>query len=138
MSAEYSVILVPPEGDPLGLLHIGPCGFRPPTAERWACIVDGCGNEWWNFGRGVPRCPGCTRAASVRGRGAALVLGYRGEALDVGIDIAERSGSFRRIAACSGVRDWMAGDFTHGLAAGGGATAIVIDEHGHAVERVAT
>lgn len=32
MSAIHAVLLVPEEGDPLGLLKGGPCGSRPPKA----------------------------------------------------------------------------------------------------------
>ena len=34
-----AVLLIPAEGDSLGLLKEGPCGARPPMAHMWLRVV---------------------------------------------------------------------------------------------------
>ncbi len=64
----HAVLLVPHEGDPLGLLREGPCGARPPRAQRGWCNRSQAHDLW-------EPSEGSARAAR------ALVLGWDGEVL---------------------------------------------------------
>ena len=82
-SSIVSVLLVPTEGDPHGLLKEGPCGARPPTASyaerspifgtRW---TDGLHRSGWH-------------------RKHALVLAWKGEVVPEGLDRAYRAAGDR-------------------------------------------
>lgn len=55
MSAR-AVLLLPAEGDPLGLLRQGPCGFAPPTAHSTGCVGCGAAGPWKATGSGPTSC----------------------------------------------------------------------------------
>lgn len=68
----YAVILVPPGGDPLGMLQEGPCGGRPPTVV------------WTVEGRWVP--------SPQAGPGQrAVVLAWEGQVLQDGLMYVARA-----------------------------------------------
>lgn len=75
MSKVMGVLLVPAEGDPLGLLKCGPCGFRPPFAKNTS--------RGW-FG-GHQRPPDIYIEVAT-----ALVLAWDGEVVGAGVDHAHR------------------------------------------------
>ncbi len=81
-----AVILVPAEGDPLGLCKQGPCGARPPM--MWAMRSERAG--WERFHSGCPAdqvgAAGYTRLA--------LVLGFEASPLVVGLDWAAEALDF--------------------------------------------
>ena len=81
-----TILLVPEDSDPHGLLKEGPCGARPPTAWRyWSIQVESGLFESqipWCFGP-VPSS-GCTRQG-------ALVLFFDGKPMPDGIDRLKRS-----------------------------------------------
>ena len=80
----HAVLLIPEEGDPLGLLADGVCGARPPQMALVRCIADGCGVQWWtdeHYGRFSCDC-GSLYVATISN---ALPLAWDGEPLGVGI-----------------------------------------------------
>ncbi len=76
-AAYHGVLLVPEEGDPLGLLDEGPCGFRPPFAY-WHTHSTG---DSWCFGGHLLDGMGAYRCA--------LVLVWDGNASEVGCFLLE-------------------------------------------------
>lgn len=86
-----TILLVPADGDPHGLLADGACGARPPALTGYACN-DATHGRWWpeNAEREAPVCPEC----SARKRWCdvtALVLAYRGKPVAEGCDRANRA-----------------------------------------------
>jgi len=75
-----TVLLVPEEGDPLGLLAEGPCGARPPVAYEWQAV-----KKWRTYDGPLP--PPERRRPYWRG---ALVLAWDGEPVAEGLDRAGR------------------------------------------------
>ena len=90
-----TLLLVPAEGDPHGLLAKGPCGARPPTMERHT-HKDG-GSCW----RGVDQCTRARLLVATPVR--ALVLAHEGEPVPEGCDRAARAWS----TIC--VEEWVSG-----------------------------
>ena len=85
----HAILLVPAEGDPLGLLAEGPCGARPPVA--WNGHNNGAPDVWWPH----PGTPGTARYDTL-----ALVLAWDGKPVPEGLDRLERcSGRTRNAEA---------------------------------------
>jgi hypothetical protein len=88
-----TVLLVPTEGDPHGLLKEGPCGARPPTAAFWMCRQ---GHQehgtWMGIAGGCPHPDHEGRLRPLRiGTGlSALVLAWDGKPVAEGMDRAAR------------------------------------------------
>lgn len=96
MADVHAILLVPVEGDPLGLLREGPCGARPPMA--WTLRCERCGDLW------APRVPGSksmfqahrhhwnrtglsARIACRWQNPVALVLAWNGEVVHMGCHV---------------------------------------------------
>ncbi len=86
MSAVVAVLLIPAEGDPLGLLREGPCGAMPPAAAAYSWNVPGEADHWdeanhWDrtdYGRS------CFLGGMI-GRPCALVLAWDGKSVPEGL-----------------------------------------------------
>ena len=96
MSEIKTVLLVPTEGDPHGLLKEGPCGARPPTALSLRVTGDSIDLDtdprWFSYDAVPDRLMACTNAEilhSVRSP-RALVLAWDGEPVAEGMDRAAR------------------------------------------------
>jgi hypothetical protein len=86
-----TVLLVPPVGDPYGLLAEGKCGARPPRVRQFTCAVHGH-SPWLPVKWENPHCHGVVLETSDRERcfriathGDALVIAWCGERLPDGI-----------------------------------------------------
>ena len=106
----FGVLLVPAEGDPLGLLAEGPCGARPPTvglrtrdevrhqSNEWAdptvpCeICTACGQVWPCDTPGVVARPAERHwIAAYVGHHRALVLAWDRAVVKEGVDRLHRA-----------------------------------------------
>jgi hypothetical protein len=91
-----TVLLIPAEGDPLGLLSEGVCGARPPTVERVRDDAEyGC-SRWCFSGR--------TNFSAMKQKfGAdyqrALVLAWDGKPVEEGLDRLGRTPNVTRVWA---------------------------------------
>jgi hypothetical protein len=85
MSEIKTVLLVPTEGDPHGLLKEGPCGARPPMA--WYCDDY---QAWEQWHRGMDHSEPTAWAVMVERNKCALVLAWDGEPVPEGMDRAAR------------------------------------------------
>jgi hypothetical protein len=74
----HAVLLIPEDGDPLGLLAEGPCGARPPMA--WQCT---CSPRWRPCSPNKYSCADC-HSQGFPGR--ALPLVWDGEPAAEGMD----------------------------------------------------
>lgn len=79
-----TILLVPADGDPHGLLADGVCGAKPPILDGWACN-DAQHGLWWTFGRDLepPICDVCS-ARKRWEEARALVLAYQGKPVPEG------------------------------------------------------
>ncbi len=88
-----AVLLVPTDGDPLGLLNAGPCDSRPPIALEWQCPAHG---RHWGAGLRMDAWAAEHFAHNVStsrsGCRTALVLAWDGEPVAEGLDRARRCG----------------------------------------------
>lgn len=118
MTDVCAVLLVPLEGDPLGLLNEGPCGARPPMAWLSAATQGPWVGVWF--------------PAETDDLGTALVLAWDGKAVSEGQHRARLVG-YRPEAMGVGIR-WIESEarrlMLHGLG-----TAILLDADGKEVER---
>ena len=118
MSEVKAILLVPAEGDPHGLLKLGPCGARPPMAYQES------GTGIWRpyrgpLGEGHPE------------NNDALVLACDGEPVPEGLDRANRVWVGRW---CGYLLDWSVDDVREYGAALvihlGGGTLVLLDAEG--------
>ena len=85
-SPNRCVLVIPDEGDPLGLLSTGVCGSRPPVVHKWGC---GCGARarWYPNLNYISKCEECGDWLSLVGV-SALVMAWKGEILPEGVQRA--------------------------------------------------
>lgn len=109
-----AVLLVPAEGDPLGLLREGPCGARPPIAEHVAEDMHGKGckrtREW--FAPPQRTCCSMAGLSMLAPHRRALVLAWDGEVVPEGCFRASRLGTSEWISA---VADGLKRGYVHGF-----------------------
>lgn len=79
-----AILLIPEEGDPLGLLREGPCGARPPMA--WYCDDY---QAWEQWHRGMDHAEPAAWAAMVERARCALILAWDGEPVGAGCFAAD-------------------------------------------------
>lgn len=84
-----SILYIPADGDPHGLLAGGPCGQSPPYLDRWRCVSRECSTLTHEEGGEVlyrpTRCPACKREGYLTSAPPALALVWNGEVLDLGV-----------------------------------------------------
>ncbi len=84
----YTLLLVPADGDPLGLVAPGVCGARPPRVTRWVC----CTTQHVKWSPTLPT-PGCLcnfKGTWQLGSARALPVIWGGKPVEEGIDRAGR------------------------------------------------
>lgn len=92
-----AILLIPAEGDPLGLLKEGPCGARPPMTYDH---MHKHGALCWN--------PTCGRARHLMREGRrALVLAWDGEPVAEGLDRARRVARSLRQSGALHLKPWV-------------------------------
>lgn len=128
-SDPVSILLVPHDGDPHGLLREGPCGARPPFAWKQAGRVRGRVVRLGGWR------PGGDLGCAAPRPGDALVLAWKGEVSQEGCDRASYACDFRWR---EGVEEWvlhMLCGFTSDAAMWSGFGEIVtVDADGREVE----
>ncbi len=130
----HAILLVPAEGDPLGLLAEGPCGARPPMAMRGVCPHHGRG-PWWDedfAGEWCATWGGDEHCNWHITRERALVLAWDGTPVAEGLDRADRCFTLTPRAH----EDWVIGVLRGAVPWGYAqkATVVLLDEHGKEVK----
>lgn len=103
----HTILLIPAEGDPLGLLLEGPCGARPPVAH-WRLCND-CGG-WWGEYRSEYFCGACGTRTDRKHNKDALALVWEDYVVRLGAaTLAEEAGF-----SCDLIDLWLTGLLKHG------------------------